>query len=383
MVTASVIRNGLLIAAGALALAGCQLRIPDSASYTLRCSSVPLGDPGSATFFVMSNRLPDCREGGLRFSAYRNTSLTYFQVGRAGGPVNRRYEGAGQAEWIKDLKAQAREGRVLVYVHGYLNDFGDELERAARLGEFQGPGVPVVIFDWASINRTFGYTVDENSALWAQEHFDGLLAALADAGLKVTVVAHSMGNRIVIGALRNPTIRLDAGRAGRIDRVVMASADVDRALAHAALADIARPGRQIVAYVSRKDRAIWASIRTHGYAVLGSPACERDMDYRRSVRRSRDCHRIKSLAGVAVVDTSEVASSRFAGHRDFVESCPVAEDLKRFLAGLEPADRLISAPSSPPDGGASDDAGIGYFLPRSAHAAVCDGAKHRRVRAGG
>lgn len=377
---------------GLMLLAGCHFQIPNSIGYVAQCSRWDTADRQTNRIFIVSNRVPDCRDekSQLQFANYRHTSLTYARADDVGPPHVTRYPGSAETArdaWLKDLGTRATKNRILVYVHGYLNHFSDELERAQTLADMQGTGIPVVIFSWASINHPTGYAVDENSALWAQEHFDQLLAELGDLGPQVTVVAHSMGNRIVLNGLRNPEFRKHPSRPGHIDRVVLAAADMDRDLAHAALRDISIEGRKVLAYASRRDRAIQLSTRLHGYALLGSTHCDRDIGYYRSRLGTDNCHRMRPLSGVAVVDTSEVSSGKFGGHRDFVASCAVAADLRRFLQGDEIVGRKASEfipPRKPPPGmgdadlrtaQAADQSLVGWFIPKTAYNVGCNGAK--------
>jgi esterase/lipase superfamily enzyme len=104
---------------------------------------------------------------------------------------------------------------VLVYIHGFNTGFDDAARRAAQLGfDLQVRGI-TVLYSWPSRGNVAAYLADL-SAIEASETqiADFLLAvsALADRG-KVHIVAHSMGNRGLLGALHRATTQA-ALRAG-------------------------------------------------------------------------------------------------------------------------------------------------------------------------
>ena len=98
---------------------------------------------------------------------------------------------------VRAATAGAKPNDVLVYVHGYLNDFNAALFRAAQLKhDLEFPGL-VVVYSWPSQGTAAGYTLDEANVEWSAHNFrkflDNLTASTGTA--RVHVLAHSMGNR--------------------------------------------------------------------------------------------------------------------------------------------------------------------------------------------
>ena len=200
---------GLL--AGSALLAACGLRIPDPAPYVARCEAFARPAPAETVggLFFMTSRLPDCRGERLLFPGIRYAELHYGISDPAPDPSVSWDRPDSilltQADWEaalgRDLRAGGNRGRVLVYVHGYFNDFDDALQRAAILRTQYGREVPTVVVSWPSRNRPQSYSYDEDTIEWAQDHLDGLLRRLAETSDDITLVGHSMGARAVMRAV--------------------------------------------------------------------------------------------------------------------------------------------------------------------------------------
>ncbi len=89
---------------------------------------------------------------------------------------------------------------VFVMIHGFNTPFADAAKGGALLT--QSVQRPVILYSWPSKGRLGQYNVDLGNNEWSQEHFDALLEELKSvkdtAGIKFTLVAHSMGNRLVV-----------------------------------------------------------------------------------------------------------------------------------------------------------------------------------------
>ena len=339
---------GLL--AGSALLAACGLRIPDPAPYVARCEAFARPAPAETVggLFFMTSRLPDCRGERLLFPGIRYAELHYGISDPAPDPSVSWDRPDSilltQADWEaalgRDLRAGGNRGRVLVYVHGYFNDFDDALQRAAILRTQYGREVPTVVVSWPSRNRPQSYSYDEDTIEWAQDHLDGLLRRLAETSDDITLVGHSMGARAVMRAVERLDLE-DPASGRKVGRVVLASPDIDRDQMLRGNGTVARvlarqPERKVLIYVSRRDLALRASRDTHGYSRLGSSDCRYDVAYAR--RSLADCHIAAPNERLAVVDTSAARAERgrLIRHNDFVKSCAVRADLRAFLRGQAP-----------------------------------------------
>ena len=330
-------------------LSACGLRIPDPAPYLAQCDEFRRAAPeGPVTgVFFMTSRMPDCRKQRLDFPGIRYPEL-HFGISEPSPIPSEGWDKPSSfllapADWEASLQRDVRaggKGRVLVYVHGYLNDFDDVLQRAAILRGQYDRRVPAIAVSWPSRNRVQGYSYDEDSIEWAQDHLDALLARLAETSDEIVLIGHSMGARAVVRAVER--LDLEAPAKGRkIARIVLASPDIDRdqmLRENGALARLLsrQTNRKVLIYVSRRDIALRASRDTHGYSRLGSSDCRYDVEFER--RALTDCHLTGPNERLAIVDTSaaDAEYGRLIRHNDFVKSCAVRADLRAFLRGQAP-----------------------------------------------
>ncbi|MBX9721739.1 MAG: alpha/beta hydrolase [Candidatus Obscuribacterales bacterium] len=108
------------------------------------------------------------------------------------------YKKLGEAITEAALKTDKKE--VFVIIHGFNTDFAAATKSAAELA--YNVECPVVAFDWVSKGKLGQYAVDACNNEWSQEHFDRFLDELKTlkekSGIKFTLLAHSMGNRLSI-----------------------------------------------------------------------------------------------------------------------------------------------------------------------------------------
>jgi esterase/lipase superfamily enzyme len=241
---------------------------------------------------------------------------------------------ADRAAFASDLS----QDDVLLYIHGYDNTFEDALLRAAQLQlDLDFPG-KTVAFSWPSLGKEVAYADDDpeqgrlayrddlQAADASVEALVETLQTLAPAGRgrRIHVVAHSMGNRILLGALRQLAA---SGQAPLIDQLVMAAPDVavkELAEAEPALAQLA--GRTTI-YCSQKDIALMVSSRIH--ALLDALLAERAGGLVRCYPR---CDSI----------SADLVNSYFAmngGHCYFAEAPQMVQDLHLLVCFQLPPDQ--------------------------------------------
>lgn len=91
----------------------------------------------------------------------------------------------------------------MALAHGYNNDFDAAIKRATQLAfDLQFDGV-VIPFTWPSQGEVLGYMTDGAMAKKSAGAFAGFLDQLRDTmpEIKLHLVAHSMGNRVLLSAL--------------------------------------------------------------------------------------------------------------------------------------------------------------------------------------
>ena len=92
---------------------------------------------------------------------------------------------------------------IFVFAHGYKNSFKSGLHTAAKLAYYAER--PLVFYSWPSVCAFRSYDSDENNVEWSQEHFNDVVTQIdqlctADPSLKVRMMAHSMGTRLIVRA---------------------------------------------------------------------------------------------------------------------------------------------------------------------------------------
>lgn len=157
--------------------------------------------------------------------------------------------------WLAE--AAKNEAVALLFIHGFGNSFGDAMRRAAQIAEFyagEGLKLAPLAFSWPSDGKVLTvdatgnlvegalrqYRADQDDATAAGAALARLLAeirrararqgAAARKGLRLCLLAHSMGNH----ALASGLLSLDNGLMtkemhGLFDDAVMACADVSAA----------------------------------------------------------------------------------------------------------------------------------------------------------
>lgn len=234
-----------------------------------------------------------------------------------------------QATAYADMRAaieQHQDSAIFVFVHGYRVTFDDALLRTAQLAyDLGAPGAPVS-FSWPANGRALDYNADEVDAEWAVAHMkDFLRDVKEDLGAKkVRIIAHSMGNRVLVGALER--LRLEDVTLPIADHVVLTAPDIDAEVFSRDIFPVIRGTTDRMAlYVSANDIALRASkLLAGGYPRLGDPS-----------------DGIVVLEGLETIDTSAVDDPSQWGHASF-EALEVLTDLFMLLRnGLEPAARRL------------------------------------------
>lgn len=232
------------------------------------------------------------------------------------------------AQVIKAKNARS----ALVFVHGFNTSFEDALYRNAQIvWDLQYSGVSV-LFTWASRGEAVDYLYDQGSAYLARDAFIALLKKLKnDYGIEeINVLAHSMGNLVVLDALSNYA---QTANPVQIARLVMAAPDVDgdqfKVLAPSAKAIVGG----MTLYASSADRAMTLS-RTlaggkprAGDVPAGGPII---------------------LPNIDTIDVTAIGNDIFGlNHNVFASSRDVLEDISAMLKTGLPPPRLIQIRGAP------------------------------------
>lgn len=189
-----------------------------------------------------------------------------------------------QVEFFDALRTRAKDAkRVVLFVHGYNSSFdgalgiGGELEKVFHS--------PVVIFSWPSSEELLGYSKDECNIEWSLPHFKKLLEQLEyEFGAeKVTIVAHSMGNRLVMWSLRDRAelAKCQKSELKKFPDVILTSPDVDTGTFKGYASDVSANAEELWVLTSDNDNALRGSKVVHERRRLGMPGPDGvDADWR-------------------------------------------------------------------------------------------------------
>ena len=349
----------LMVASAALALSACispvhygKVRHADYVADP-RCTAQAgaIVDGEALPLFFVTTRLPDCRTDEVRLLGYRGDRTRF---GRFAAPG--RAEKAGnktlrtpmafqeEGDWWRALQAETdrRQGRVLLYVHGYRETFETTSKDAAQIARMTGFDGPIVEYSWPSQGEVLKYAVDETNMYHDVRNFRDFLRSLADKPWvkEIVIVSHSLGARLVIPAI-GAADRLSrrAERTGNISNIILASPDVDREtferdIVEEVLApDRVALGRRITVYTSLKDKALALSRALHGYPRLGSPYCFDPFEAAdlRAKGLPERCY-AAAIPGLTIVDTTDISRGS-TGHSDFLRSALACMDFVDMIRG--------------------------------------------------
>lgn len=167
---------------------------------------------------------------------------------------------------------ELNEDDKILYVHGYRTTFDDAIFTAAQYQhQIEFPG-KMVIFSWPSNGTTTGYWDDEKKAEGSVDAMAEVIESLFRTApeKELNILAHSMGNRVVLLALNKLYSENRIPSNAKIRKLVLAAPDVDINLFGAIMARLNKMIGRTTFYYSSKDLALWASSKDHPMNRAGS-----------------------------------------------------------------------------------------------------------------
>src|ERR1700723_306168 len=245
-------------------------------------------DATQGDLLVATTRAPVAEPPGVMFGGSRGRGLVFADIVVSIPPAGARQPGdvtlpsslpanpdrdftilradrmdLAQAKANFDARIRRTPGRrVLIFVHGFNTRFEEAVYRFAQIVHDARVNVAPVLFTWPSGGRVTDYVYDRDSAMYSRDALEVLLQALVKDQYvdSISVLAHSMGNYIVVESLRQMSIR-DRGLSPKIWDVMLASPDIDVDVFRRQIAEIdsgPRPA-QFTLFISRDDRALGLS----------------------------------------------------------------------------------------------------------------------------
>lgn len=249
---------------------------------------------------------------------------------------------------------------LLLFVHGFNEEFGHMLIRTAQLsydlthmpnietedgespsGSFQA-GVPV-LFTWPSQARLFGYGHDQEAAAAARPHLKDFLNILTETeGVKrINIIAHSMGNRVLIRTLEAFTADYQKANPGSdIEfQIIIAAADIEAEVFDQAASVIDSLKPNVTIYTSSSDWAMFISSIVNGKFTPEFP-------FWKPLFRLGDSRRgkpyIRDEDGYATIDTSGLKTNFWKiGHGYYSEQRSVLGDMACALQNVAIGERAL------------------------------------------
>jgi esterase/lipase superfamily enzyme/TRAP-type C4-dicarboxylate transport system substrate-binding protein len=236
----------------------------------------------TSLFFVTDRALQNNTDPNLRFGAQRG-EIVYGAM-RIDHGNDRPNAGPADGARITDItpfkdendfatelvrRVQAHRKGLFIYVHGYNNTFRDSAESAALLLadlKFEGVGL---VFSWPSDGIALRYPRDEQEEEVSRRTFLSLLQTLRRVGIEpIHLLAHSMGNRVVTGALELMALG-NREQEPFLHHLILAAPDIYAARFTQLIPSMNALSRKTTLYVSSADQALTCSQLLHEGARAG------------------------------------------------------------------------------------------------------------------
>jgi esterase/lipase superfamily enzyme/HEAT repeat protein len=218
-----------------------------------------------------------------------------------------------------------QKGRnVLVFIHGYNVSFQDAARRTAQMAaDLKFPGA-AVFYSWPSQAHFYKYRLDEKNVELSVSQLKSFLLEVADRSqaTSINLVAHSMGNRLLTGALKE--LAASAKNQGTLfNQVVLAAPDIDADLFKRQIAPaIVTKAHRVTLYASSRDLALYASRQFNS----GDP---------RAGDAGQD---VVVVPGIETIDAS-AGDCSLLGHCYYGSSVSILHDIQQLLADRPARDR--------------------------------------------
>lgn len=164
---------------------------------------------------------------------------------------------------------------LVVFVHGFNNDFETAADRAAMFSKDLQPDVSskAAIFSWPSKESLFGYQHDEDVVLVNEDRARQVLGVLrasrkSGSASSVVLIGHSMGCRVLTFALREIQLIDHQGDPPKLGHPVFAQLiliepDVDKEFFRENIARLRAVCGHVTVYASNHDHALGFSNALH------------------------------------------------------------------------------------------------------------------------
>ena len=219
--------------------------------------------------------------------------------------------------------AELYKMQSVIFVHGYNVSFENALRRAGQIAydiNFDGP---TFLFSWPSRGRLLGYISDRDAVDVAANHLKQFLerTVAVTKTAKVHIIAHSMGNMVVLRALEKMSVGSIASSLV-LGEIIAAAPDVSIEQFSGFVEESKGRGANITLYASATDWPLWLSgklSRQRAGYIDGRPI---------------------PIKGADTIDITGAGMGVFALNHDVYAANPViVGDMRGILRGDRPPER--------------------------------------------
>jgi len=296
--------------AAAFVLAACATRIPVGTDFGEATDAL---EHVVELRFVTNRKLVESGSAGRYFGdAHGELSAGSCRVGFRAG-ANRGEVLRVDTRPVESIFTDIAAGPFVIYVHGYGEYFAKNCWRAALLQQRLGLDNRMLLFSWPS-SSYLTYAGDARDLERSIDELNSLLTLAAEAvgHDRVVIMAHSMGSRGLVDALRA------RGEETKFGHAIFVAPDIRRDVFSENAAMLQRKVSDITVYMSDSDRVLWLSTTVN---VSGRLGVAREFD----------------LEHTTVIDVTATGTNDISGHLYHMLNPAVIEDL-RVLLGTDPPD---------------------------------------------
>ncbi|MDQ6765412.1 MAG: alpha/beta hydrolase, partial [Verrucomicrobiota bacterium] len=251
-----------------------------------------------------------------------------------------------QNEFAVSAQKAVRRARLypksaLIFVHGYNNTFEQALSRGAQLVRDLNYDGPAFVFSWPSKGNWWQYRTDRAAAKNAGKSLAAFIRSVAATNgvEKIHIIAHSMGNRVLLAALKDITESPQDQVSQKIGEVIFAAPAVPREEFSHQLDELDGRGMtRFTLYASSVDKALMVGFAGElGHVLAGYVAGARPLTH----------------PHVDSIDVSEAGTIGLTNlnHDVFASNPVMLEDMRQLLQkGVRPPDKRLQILQPRPSG---------------------------------
>lgn len=246
-----------------------------------------------------------------------------------------------QTTFFKELSSrvdQSNKKEVLVFVHGFNTDFETAARRTAQLAYDLALKGPAVLYSWPSQDRIniVDYNRDLRNSELSTPHFREFITQLAShtGATTINVIAHSMGNRVLVHGLALTPNSTPVQPTPHIRQIALLAPDIDAAEFRQLATALRSTAEHITLYASSKDGALQASARLAGYTRAGEGGPN-----------------LVVVPGIDTIDASAVDTSLLGlWHSYYADNQSILSDLFYLFRGVPANERVRLRSYASPQG---------------------------------